>query len=68
MLLAAMLTLNPLGFSFIEAAFFAGEQLTRNIAQPILLTAMAIAAVIILLEWLTRVLILKRRKGGATTA
>ena len=44
MLLATVVALNPVGLEFLRSAFFAGEQLARNIAQPIVLTAMAILA------------------------
>lgn len=68
MLLAAALALNPVGLDFLRSAFFAGEQLARNIAQPIVLTAMAILGLIGVLEWSVRVAILKRRRRGKTTA
>jgi flagellar biogenesis protein FliO len=68
MLLTAVVALNPVGLEFFRSAFFAGEQLARNIAQPIVLTAMAILALIVALEWLVRVFIIKRRARGATTA
>ena len=41
--LTVVLIFNPLGFDFIRTAFFSSEQLSRNIAQPIV----AIAAVIL---------------------
>ena len=68
MLLTAVIALNPIGLDFLRSAFFAGEQLARNIAQPIVLTAMAILALIGALEWLVRVLIINRRARGGTTA
>lgn len=68
MLLAAALALNPVGLDFVRSAFFAGEQLARNIGQPIVLTAMAILGLIGVLEWSVRVAILKRRRRGKTTA
>ena len=39
LLLSAALVCNPVGLDFLHSAFFAGEQLARNIAQPIVLTA-----------------------------
>ena len=42
MLLAAVITLNPLGIDVIHAAFFSGEALSRNIWGSIALTGMAI--------------------------
>ena len=46
MLLATVVALNPVGLEFLRSAFFAGEQLARNIAQPIVLTAMVILGLI----------------------
>ena len=68
MLLTAAVALNPVGLDFLHSAFFAGEQLARNIAQPIVLTAMAILGLLGALEWLVRVLIINRRARGETTA
>ncbi|UGY14677.1 hypothetical protein [Bradyrhizobium septentrionale] len=66
LLLSAALVLNPVGLDFLHSAFFAGEQLARNIAQPIVLTALAIMAVVTGLEWLVRTLIARSRARGAT--
>jgi hypothetical protein len=68
MLLTAVVALNPVGLEFFRSAFFAGEQLALNIAQPIVLTAMATLAVVVALEWLVRVFIINRRQRGTTTA
>jgi hypothetical protein len=68
MLLTAVIALNPVGLEFLRSAFLAGEQLARNIAQPIVLTAMAILGLIGALEWLVRVFIINRRARGETTA
>ena len=68
MLLAAVVALNPVGLEFFRSAFFAGEQLARNITQPIVLTTMAILGLIGALEWLVRVFIINRRARGTTTA
>ena len=59
---------QPRRARFSHSAFFAGEQLARNIAQPIVLTAMAILALVVALEWLVRVFIINRRARGETTA
>ncbi|MGY2806528.1 MULTISPECIES: hypothetical protein [unclassified Bradyrhizobium] len=66
LLLSAALVLNPVGLDLLHSAFFAGEQLARNIAQPIVLTALAIMAVVIGLEWLVRSLIARSRARGVT--
>ena len=68
MLLTAAAALNPLGLDLLRSAFFASEQLARNIAQPIVLIALAILALIGLLEWLVRIFIINRRARGETTA
>jgi hypothetical protein len=68
MLLLAILVLNPLGLDVINAAFFSNEQLSRSIWQPIALIAIAILLALLLLEWLLRTLVLKRRARRTTTA
>ena len=68
LLLTAAVAFNPVGLDFLRSAFFAGEQLARNIAQPIVLTAMAILGLIGVLEWLVRIFIINRRARGETTA
>jgi hypothetical protein len=68
MLLAAVLILNPVGLDFLHSAFFTDDLWSRNIAQPIVLTGLAILILIGPLEWLIRVFISKRRGRGATTA
>ena len=67
MLLAAVLAFNSIGLDVIYAAFLSGEALSRNIWGPIALTGMAIAALVIVLEWRTRVFIANRRARGTTT-
>jgi len=67
MLLAAVLALNPIGLDVIYVAFFSGEALSRDIWGPIALTGMAIAALVTVLEWRTRVFIANRRARGTTT-
>ena len=66
LLLSAVLVLTPAGLDLVHSAFFAGEQLARNIAQPIVPTALAIMAVVIGFEWLVRSLIARSRARGAT--
>ena len=67
MVLAAVLALNPLGIDVISAAFFSGEALSRDIWGPIVLTGIAIAALIALLEWGIRKFIISRRARGTAT-
>jgi len=66
LLLGAVVALNPIGLDFLHSAFFAGEQLARNIAQPIALIALALMAVAVMLEWLVRSFLVKRRVRGAS--
>ncbi|WP_271537987.1 MULTISPECIES: hypothetical protein [unclassified Bradyrhizobium] len=66
LLLGAIVALNPVELDFLHSAFFAGEQLARNIAQPIVLTALAIIVLVVLLEWLVRSFLVKRRARGAS--
>jgi hypothetical protein len=68
MLLATLLAINPLGIDLVSAAFFSGEALSRNIWGPIVLIAMAVMALMILLEWRLRVVIFNRRACGAAAA
>jgi hypothetical protein len=51
---AAVFVLNPVGLEFIHGAFLSGEQLSRNIAQPIVYAAAVIVVVLGLLEWWVR--------------
>jgi|HubBroStandDraft_2_1064218.scaffolds.fasta_scaffold766844_2 hypothetical protein len=67
-LLAAIMALSPLGREVIYAAFLSNEALSRNIWEPIALTAFAIAALIVLLEWRARVFMLNRRARDTTTS
>jgi hypothetical protein len=67
-LISLVATLSPLGRDIVDAAFFAGEALSRNIWAPIALTIFAIMAAVILAEWLIRTYILNRRARGETTA
>ncbi|MGY3035783.1 hypothetical protein ACVIIV_004953 [Bradyrhizobium sp. USDA 4354] len=66
LLLGAVVALNPIGFDFLHSAFFAGEQLARNIAQPIVLTVLAVLVLAVVLEWLVRSFLVKRRARGAS--
>ena len=61
LLLVAAVAISPVGQDFIYSAFFSGEQLSRNIAQPIVLIALAIALALVLLEWWIRRIVNKRR-------
>lgn len=66
LLLGAVVALNPIGLDLLHSAFFAGEQLARNIAQPLVLTALAVMVLMVMLEWLMRFFLVKRRARGAS--
>ncbi len=61
LLLTAVFVISPFGRDFIYLAFFSGEQLSRNIAQPIFFMALAAVAVLVALEWWIRRVISRRR-------
>jgi hypothetical protein len=67
-LVAAAAVLNPIGLDIIHSAFLSGEQLSRNIWGSIASIAMAILAMFVLLEWVVRTHVLKRRARRTTTA
>jgi hypothetical protein len=67
-LLAAIISFNPLGLDVIYAAFLSGEALSRNIWGSIALTGIAIMALVVVLEWRIRVLLIIRRQRGTGTA
>lgn len=67
-LLAAAVMLNPIGLDIFYSAFLSGEQLSRNIWESIAWTGIALLALIVLLEWIFRTLILKRSTRNTTTA
>ena len=60
-LLAAALAFNPLGLDFLRSAVFAGEQLTRDIARPLVLAAAVALALLALIERLMRIFLSRRR-------
>jgi hypothetical protein len=67
-LLAVAVVLNPIGLDIFYSAFLSGEQLSRNIWGSIAWIGMAILVTIVLLEFVVRTLVLKRRARGTTTA
>jgi hypothetical protein len=66
--MATAIVLSPIGLDVLYSAFFSGEQLSRNIWGSIAWTGIAILAMIVLLEWAIRTLILKRSARNTTTA
>ena len=61
LILVAVVLVTPVGRDFVYSAFFSGEQLSRNIAQPIVFSGLAIALLLAALEWWIRRIISKRR-------
>ena len=60
---SAGVALSTIGREFIHNAFFSGEQLSRNIAQPIVYSAIVILVVLGALEWWIRRLRARRRRA-----
>lgn len=60
-LMAVVLAVTPVGQDSIYLAFFSGEQLSRNIAQPIFFMALAAVLLLVVLEWWVRRIMHKRR-------
>jgi hypothetical protein len=54
MVLAAIALFNPIGLGFVDAAFLSTDQLSRNIARPIVLVAAAVLLAAGVLEWWLR--------------
>lgn len=66
LLLAAAAVLNPVGLDFLCTAFVSNEQLSRNIAQPIVFMIGGILGGVCLLEFgIRQYLIRKHRSHGA---
>ena len=66
--LTLVLALNPLGLDMIRSAFWASEQLARNIWQPLVLACGGVLAALALVEYLVRELLARRRASRATAA
>ena len=57
----AVFVVLPFGQSLIHSAFYSGEQLARSLSQFLLMMIGLIWAGLVLLEWLLRVYMLRRR-------
>jgi hypothetical protein len=64
LLVLALSVLNPIGLDFLYLAFFSGEQLSRNIALPIVLISLASLLSLTLIEFGLRVVLIRRRATG----
>jgi hypothetical protein len=62
LLLIVFAVLNPIGLDFLYFAFFSGEQLSRNIAGPIVLMVLAVLSALALIEFGVRVAVMRRRR------
>jgi hypothetical protein len=68
LLLIALAVLNPIGFDFLYLATFSGEELSRNIAGPIVLTAFAVLLVVALIEFAIRAILIRREQRQTLSA
>ena len=59
--------ISPFGQSLIHSAFYSGEQLARSLSQFLLLMIGLIWTGLVLLEWLLRVYMLRRRRKQSST-
>jgi hypothetical protein len=66
----AVFVISPFGQSLIHSAFYSGEQLAHSLSEFLLLVMALIWAGLVLLEWLLRVYMLRRRakRSSATPA
>jgi hypothetical protein len=62
--------ISPFGQSLLHSAFYSGEQLARSLSQFMLMMVALVWAGLVLLEWLVRIFMLRRRakRLGATPA
>ena len=60
---SAGVALSSIGRGFLYDAFFSGEQLSRNIAQPIIYSAIVVLVVLGAIEWWIRRLRARRRRA-----
>ena len=64
LLLIVLAVLNPIGLDFMSQALFSNEQLSRNIAGPIVLMALAGLGALALVEFVVRNVLLRRAQSG----
>jgi hypothetical protein len=67
LLFAIIVVISPLGREVLHDAFFSGEALSRNIAQAMLTVGLPFLVLVVVLEWLVRLIISRRRARGAKT-
>lgn len=59
LLVTVVAVLNPVGMDFLSSSF-SSEQLSRDIARPIVLMVCAGLALLALIEWLVRLVLIRR--------
>ena len=64
-LLAAAAVVNPVGLDFLHGAFMSNEQLSRNIARPIVLMIGGVLGALIALEFILRKYLMRRRQSAS---
>jgi hypothetical protein len=67
MLLAVVIVVSSPGRDIVHDALFSGELLSRSIARFLVYIGSGVLALIGGLEWLVRLIILRRRARGAAT-
>ena len=68
LLLIVLAVLNPIGFDFLYLAAFSGEELSRNIAGPIVLMAFAVLLALALIEFGIRAMLMRRAQSCVMNA
>lgn len=68
LLLAAAAVLNPVGLDFLRSAFMSNEQLSRNIARPIVLMTGGVLGVLCLLEFGIRQYLVKKQLAAVSAS
>jgi len=66
LLLIGLAALNPVGLDFIRTALFSNEQLSRNIAGPIVLMVLGGLCALALVEFVVRMLLFRRGRSAMT--
>lgn len=67
-IVAAVVLVSPLGQSVLHGSFLSGEQLARSISQLVLIAGIAILVALAVIEWLVRVVLVRRRTAEAASA
>ena len=65
---AAIAAISPFGQEVLRGSFLSGEQLARSISQLVLMAGIAILVALAVIEWLVRVVLVRRRAARAALA